>query len=236
MIKTQQTEREAAVMGIIYILEDDANIREIETYALKNSGYEVASFERASEFYDAASRRIPDLVILDIMLPDEDGLSVLRNIRQDPEMRERPVIFVSAKATELDAVRGLDSGADDYITKPFGVMELISRVKAILRRTGHAPENEVLSLGEIRVEPAKRICAVNERGVELTFKEFELLTCLLRNAGIVLTREVLMNRVWGVDFEGESRTLDMHIKKQRQNVGDAREHSLTVRNVGYIAK
>ena len=154
----------------------------------------------------------------------------------DPEMHHLPVIFVSAKATELDAVKGLDSGADDYIAKPFGIMELISRVKALLRRSGRLLENEVLTLDSIRLEPSKRVCFVNEKQVELTFKEFELLTCLLRNTGIVMKRDVLMNRIWGTDFEGESRTLDMHIKTLRQKLGEASDHLQTVRNVGYIAK
>ncbi len=222
-------------MALLYIVEDDRNIQEIEAFALKNSGYSVETFDCAKEFYNRVKLRVPDLVVLDIMLPDEDGLEIVRKLRMQAETKHVPVIMVSAKTTELDKVKGLDIGADDYLTKPFGVMELISRVKALLRRS-HAEEEDVVTLGEITLDPKKRKVKVNEEIVELTFKEFELLYLLVQNAGIVLKRDVLMERVWGTDYEGESRTLDMHIKTLRQKLGDASCHIKTVRNVGYRAE
>lgn len=222
-------------MALLYIVEDDRNIQEIEAFALKNSGYSVETFDCAKEFYNRVKLRVPDLVVLDIMLPDEDGLEIVRKLRMQAETKHVPVIMVSAKTTELDKVKGLDIGADDYLTKPFGVMELISRVKALLRRS-HAEEEDVVTLGEITMDPKKRKVKVNEELVELTFKEFELLYLLVQNAGIVLKRDVLMERVWGTDYEGESRTLDMHIKTLRQKLGDASCHIKTVRNVGYRAE
>ena len=220
-------------MALLYIVEDDRNIQEIEAFALKNSGYSVETFDCAKEFYNRVKLRVPDLIVLDIMLPDEDGLEIVRKMRMQAETKHVPVIMVSAKTTELDKVKGLDIGADDYLTKPFGVMELISRVKALLRRS-HAEEEDAVTLGEIMLDPKKRKVKVNEEIVELTYKEFELLYLLVQNAGIVLKRDVLMERVWGTDYEGESRTLDMHIKTLRQKLGDASRHIKTVRNVGYL--
>ncbi len=222
-------------MALLYIVEDDRNIQEIEAFALKNSGYSVETFDCAKEFYNRVKLRVPDLIVLDIMLPDEDGLEIVRKLRMQAETKHVPVIMVSAKTTELDKVKGLDIGADDYLTKPFGVMELISRVKALLRRS-HAEEEDAVTLGEIMLDPKKRKVKVNEEIVELTYKEFELLYLLVQNAGIVLKRDVLMERVWGTDYEGESRTLDMHIKTLRQKLGDASCHIKTVRNVGYRAE
>ena len=222
-------------MALLYIVEDDRNIQEIEAFALKNSGYSVETFDCAKEFYNRVKLRVPDLIVLDIMLPDEDGLEIVRKMRVQAETKHVPVIMVSAKTTELDKVKGLDIGADDYLTKPFGVMELISRVKALLRRR-HAEEEDAVTLGEIMLDPKKRKVKVNEEIVELTYKEFELLYLLVQNAGIVLKRDVLMERVWGTDYEGESRTLDMHIKTLRQKLGDASRHIKTVRNVGYRAE
>lgn len=222
-------------MALLYIVEDDRNIQEIEAFALKNSGYSVETFDCAKKFYNRVKLRVPDLIVLDIMLPDEDGLEIVRKMRMQAETKHVPVIMVSAKTTELDKVKGLDIGADDYLTKPFGVMELISRVKALLRRS-HAEEEDAVTLGEIMLDPKKRKVKVNEEIVELTYKEFELLYLLVQNAGIVLKRDVLMERVWGTDYEGESRTLDMHIKTLRQKLGDASRHIKTVRNVGYRAE
>ena len=222
-------------MALLYIVEDDRNIQEIEAFALKNSGYSVETFDCAKEFYNRVKLRVPDLIVLDIMLPDEDGLEIVRKMRMQAETKHVPVIMVSAKTTELDKVKGLDIGADDYLTKPFGVMELISRVKALLRRS-HAEEEDAVTLGENMLDPKKRKVKVNEEIVELTYKEFELLYLLVQNAGIVLKRDVLMERVWGTDYEGESRTLDMHIKTLRQKLGDASRHIKTVRNVGYRAE
>lgn len=218
---------------LIYVVEDDLNIQEIESFALKNSGYEVESFEQASAFFKRLEEKIPDLVLLDIMLPDADGICVMKKLRSKKNTATLPVIMVTAKTTEIDKVKGLDSGADDYITKPFGVMELISRVKALLRRCYHEPEEVELSYHEIELNILKRKCKVSGETVELTYKEFELLHLLIQNAGIVLKRDVLMERVWDTDFEGESRTLDMHIKTLRHKLGDSSKYIKTVRNVGY---
>ncbi len=220
-------------MATIYIVEDDKNIREIESFALKNSGYSVLDFECAKDFYDKLAEKIPALIILDVMLPDEDGLEIVRTLRKKPETKKIPIILVTAKTAELDKVKGLDIGADDYITKPFGIMELISRVKALLRRSQDMEEEKTLSIGNIRMDMEKHSVYVNEELCELTFKEFELLKTLVQNAGIVLSRNVIMERVWGIDFEGESRTLDMHIKTLRQKLREEGVRIKTVRNVGY---
>lgn len=221
-------------MALIYIVEDEINIREIESYALKNSGYSVDEFECARDFFKKLSFRNPDLILLDIMLPDEDGINIVKKIRNNVETRKIPVIMVTAKTSEIDKVKGLDSGADDYITKPFGVMELISRVKALLRRSGCGNEEKYLKLGNIVVDTEKRMAYVDENECELTFKEFELLKLFIQNAGIVLRRDIIMERVWGIEYEGESRTLDMHIKTLRQKLGENGVHIKTVRNVGYM--
>lgn len=223
------------IVSLIYVVEDDVNISEIESFALKNVGYDVECFGTAKAFYKAAKAKLPDLVLLDIMLPDEDGLSIIKQIRTNSMMHNIPVIMVTAKSSEIDKVKGLDAGADDYMTKPFGVMELISRVKALLRRlkTGTGGE-KILTLGQITMDKEKHAVFVNGRQVELTYKEFELLNLLLANAGIVTTRDRILEKVWGTDFEGESRTLDMHIKTLRQKLGSAGSMIKTVRNVGYI--
>lgn len=218
---------------LIYVVEDDVNIREIESFALKNSGYEVEEFENGKAFFDRIQEKKPDLVLLDIMLPDTDGISIMKRLRAESGTKTLPVIMVTAKTSEIDKVKGLDSGADDYLTKPFGVMELISRVKALLRRCYRAPEEVELTYHEIELNLLKRRCKVSGEQVELTYKEFELLHLLIQNAGIVLKREVLMERVWDTNFEGESRTLDMHIKTLRHKLGDASHYIKTVRNVGY---
>ena len=221
-------------MALIYVVEDDQNIREIERFALQNSGYHVEEFGNAKEFYKRIADKLPQLILLDVMLPDEDGLAIIRKLRSMSETKRVPVIMVTAKTTELDKVKGLDLGADDYITKPFGVMELISRVKAVLRRTGDDVEEQNLTLGEVSIDCKKHMVTVGDEVCELTFKEYELLKLLMMNAGIVMTRDVIMERVWGIDFEGESRTLDMHIKTLRQKLKDAGSKIKTIRNVGYI--
>lgn len=222
-------------MSLIYVVEDDTNISEIESFALKNVGYEVESFDTAGAFYKALKNRRPDLILLDIMLPDEDGLSIVTNIRKNASVKDVPVIMITAKSSEIDKVKGLDAGADDYVTKPFGVMELISRVKALLRRAGNdKKEDKVLALGNVTLDKEKHSVYVSGNLVELTYKEFELLQLLLANAGIVTTRDNILSKVWGTDFEGESRTLDMHIKTLRQKLGDAGGMIKTVRNVGYF--
>lgn len=220
-------------MANVYVVEDDSNIREIEMFALKNSGYSVEGFENARTFFHRLTDKKPDLVLLDIMLPDVDGMDILKRIRTSPETKKIPVIMVTAKTTEIDKVKGLDLGADDYITKPFGVMELISRVKALLRRTMNLEGDKIITNGVITMDTEKRSVYAGDNSVELTYKEFELLKLLLKNAGIVLRREIIMERVWGADFEGESRTLDMHIKTLRQKLGEYGSMIKTVRNVGY---
>lgn len=222
-------------MSTIYVVEDDRNIREIESFTLKNVGYQVEDFECAKDFFDRLVEKKPDLVLLDVMLPDEDGLEIVKKMRAKPDTRQIPVIMVTAKTTELDKVKGLDMGADDYMTKPFGVMELISRVKALLRRSGlRENEEKVLSLGSVSLDRERHAVTVEGQPCELTYKEYELLKLLMINAGIVTTREVILDKVWGTDFEGESRTLDMHIKTLRQKLKGAGSLIRTVRNVGYI--
>lgn len=217
----------------IYIVEDDKNIREIEMFALKNSGYAVEEFENAKSFFSRTAEKVPDLVLLDIMLPDMDGLEIVKKLRSRPDTVRVPIILVTAKTTELDKVKGLDIGADDYLTKPFGVMELISRVKALLRRSRALQDDKQLVLGDITLDSERREVHVGGDLCELTFKEFELLKLLMVNAGIVLHRDTIMSDVWGTDYEGESRTLDMHIKTLRQKLGEAGNMIKTVRNVGY---
>ena len=218
---------------LVYIVEDDNNISEIESFALKNSGYITEVFETGKVFFKHLQNKKPDIVLLDIMLPDMDGLEILKKMKNTPDYKKIPVIMVTAKTTEIDKVKGLDLGADDYISKPFGIMELISRVKALLRRTLNLEEEKVLSYESVVMDVEKRAVYVNNDAVELTYKEFELLKLLLQNSGIVLRREVIMDRVWGTEFEGESRTLDMHIKTLRQKLGDGGAIIKTIRNVGY---
>lgn len=221
-------------MALIYIVEDDNNISEIESFALKNSGFHVEEFPDAKAFFERLSVKMPNLVLLDVMLPDEDGLSVVAKLRKRSDTRKLPVIMVTAKTTEIDKVKGLDLGADDYLAKPFGVMELISRVKALLRRSDGMSEEKILSVGEISLDVERHTVKVAGESCELTYKEYELLKLLLANAGIVTSREVILDRVWGTDFEGESRTLDMHIKTLRQKLKESGQRIKTVRNVGYI--
>ena len=221
-------------MALIYIFEDDRNIREIEEIALKNADYEVVSFETAAEFGKRLKERVPDLLLLDLMLPDADGLRLVTQLRQNVMTMSLPVIMVTAKTTEIDKVRGLDSGADDYLTKPFSVMELISRVKALLRRSMKGLKERVITIGEISLDVERRKVTVAGERCELTYKEYELLKLLMNNAGIVTPREEILSKVWETDFEGESRTIDMHIKTLRQKLGSSANRIKTVRNVGYL--
>ncbi len=222
-------------MALIYVVEDDKSIQEIETFALQNIGYQVEGFATAEQFYSALNQKLPDLVLLDVMLPDEDGLSIVKRMRTREDTVLIPIIMVTAKTSEIDKVKGLDIGADDYMTKPFGVMELISRVKAMLRRSAKPEEKEkILHLGNIILDREKHAVTVNGESCELTYKEYELLKLLMTNAGIVTSREVILDRIWGIDFEGESRTLDMHIKTLRQKLKEEGSLIKTVRNVGYI--
>lgn len=220
-------------MALIYIVEDDNNIQEIESYALRGSGYEVRVYHDAKSFDAGMKEMLPDLILLDIMLPGEDGLSILKKLRGSMITKEIPVIMVTAKSSEIDTVKGLESGADDYITKPFGVMELISRIKAILRRMKPISDDVVLKYKNILLDQERRMCLVGDTSVELTYKEYELLRLFLSNIGIVLTRDVIMNAVWESAFAGETRTVDVHIKTLRKKLGDAGSTIITVRNVGY---
>lgn len=227
-------ERQGFYMALIYVVEDDQNIREIESFSLKNSGYEVVDFEYGNDFLKALKEQLPDLIVLDVMLPDSDGLQIIAKLRANKQTERIPIILVTAKTTELDKVKGLDVGADDYLTKPFGVMELISRVKALLRRTAGTDQKRTLVAGDVLLDDEKHTVLVKGKNCELTFKEYELLKLLMNKKGSVTTREEILNLVWGTDFEGESRTLDMHIKTLRQKLAEAGEVIRTVRNVGYI--
>lgn len=218
--------------NLIYIVEDDSSIRELEKYALLNSGFTVEGFDNSKELYNALGTNFPVLIILDIMLPGEDGLNILKKIRQTPNYKYIPVIMVTAKTSEIDAVKGLDMGADDYITKPFGVMELISRIKAVLRRTQTQKVNTV-SLDEITIDEERHIVYINGEQVELTYKEYEILKLLIINKGIVLTRDRLMENIWGYDFEQGNRTVDVHIQSLRKKLGPSGDHIKTIRHVGY---
>lgn len=224
-------------MPQIWIVEDDEDIREIVLYALRTANFEASGFDCSDAFFVALESKdvpSPDLIILDIMLPEDDGLAVLKRLRQNPRYQALPAIMLTAKGSEHDKVKGLDLGADDYLTKPFGVMELISRIKALLRRSNFSPNNQQdINYQNIRMNHTSRIVTVDGANISLTFKEYELLHYLLINADIVLNRDRILETVWGYDFEGESRTLDMHIKSLRQKLGTAGEHIKTIRNVGY---
>lgn len=218
-------------MPLIYYAEDDENIRNLVLYSLTSAGYEAQGFDCGEDFWRAFSERTPDLVLLDIMLPGQDGVEWLRRLREREQ--KIPVMMLTARSSEYDKVLGLDAGADDYLTKPFGVMELLSRVRALLRRAGRDTAGALLSVGSLTLDPARRVVTCGDTPVTLTFKEFELLHYLLRNQSIVLSREKIMDAVWGVDYPGESRTVDMHIKSLRQKLGPCGEHIVTVRGAGY---
>ena len=219
---------------MIYCVEDDQSIRELVVYALSSSGFAVRGFGEGESFFQALEMELPELVILDVMLPGEDGISLLKRLRAGAKTRQLPILLLTAKSSEYDKVLGLDSGADDYVTKPFGVMELISRVKALLRRSGRnkEPEHE-LAAGNLVLNEEKHQVRVEGREVQLTLKEFELLRYLLENRDLALSRNKILESVWGFDFEGETRTVDMHIKTLRQKLGSAGSLILTVRGVGY---
>ena len=219
---------------MIYLLEDDENIRELVVYTLNSSGLEAKGFARPSEFWNEMESEIPDLLLLDIMLPEEDGISILKKIRSCDNTRNLPVMMLTAKGSEYDKVIGLDSGADDYLPKPFGMMELISRVKALLRRTNlTSHSHDEYEVGPLYVCPSKHKVKVNGERVTLTLKEFEMLCALLESRDVVLTRNQLLDRVWGYSFEGGSRTVDVHVRTLRQKLGVAGDLILTVRGIGY---
>lgn len=218
---------------MIYLLEDDASIRDFVVYALSGQGMEARGFERPSEFWAAVAEQVPELVLLDIMLPEEDGVSVLKKLRSAPATADLPVIMLTAKSTEYDKVLGLDAGADDYVAKPFGMLELLSRIRALLRRTRRPAESAVYRCGELTVDLARHTVEAAGRSVALTQKEFEVLSLLLKNRGQVISRDWLLEEVWGYAFTGESRTVDVHIRTLRQKLGDSGSYIETVRGYGY---
>lgn len=221
-------------MPTIYCVEDEANIRDLVLYALRASGFQAEGFDRAAPFYDRLHENMPDLVLLDVMMPGEDGFSVLRKLRADAPTAQLPIIMLTAKSTEYDRVSGLDSGADDYLGKPFSVLELVSRIKAVLRRAGtHEAVADDITVGEIVLSAERHTVVAAGEAISLTYKEFALLHFLMENVGLVFSRERLMEAVWGFDYEGESRTVDMHIKTLRQKLGQAGGQIGTVRGVGY---
>ena len=217
---------------MIYIVEDDASIRELLEYSFNNSGFEAEGFALPSEFWTALGHKKPDLILLDIMLPEEDGMHILNSLRGSSSTSSIPVIMLTAKSDEYDKVMGLDRGADDYVTKPFSIIELISRVKAVLRRTSAAPETE-FTVGDLNLNRDRHIVTANGKEVALTYKEFELLSMLMENKNIVLERDRLLKNIWGYDFDGETRTVDVHIRTLRSELGDSGKCIKTVRGVGY---
>ena len=218
---------------MIYFLEDDDSIRKLVLYALSSQGYEARGFETPGAFWSAMAEHLPELVLLDIMLPEQDGISILRQLRAAPETASLPIMMLTAKNTEYDRVEGLDAGADDYISKPFGMMELLARIRAVLRRTEHAPEPVSYTVGSLCVYPDRHEVTVDGDSVHLTHKEFSLLCLLMENRPRVLSREVLLDRVWGLGAERENRTLDVHIRTLRAKLGKASDYIETVRSIGY---
>jgi two-component system alkaline phosphatase synthesis response regulator PhoP len=218
---------------MIYLLEDDTNIRSFVVYALRSSGFEAEGFELPSQFWEAISRHTPDLAVLDIMLPEEDGISVLRKLRASSETRNMPVIMLTAKSTEYDKVMGLDAGADDYMTKPFGAMELVARVKALLRRAQPVSSGKEYQIGCLELNPDKHVIKVNGEDIMLTLKEFQLLCYLAKNQGRVMSRDQILQEIWGYEFDGENRTVDVHIRTLRSKLGEAGDLIETVRGMGY---
>ena len=218
---------------MIYLVEDDDSIRELVIYTLQTTGFQAKGFACAKDFWEEMKKEMPRLVLLDIMLPDEDGLTILKKLRESGHTARLPIIMLTAKGTEYDKVVGLDSGADDYIPKPFGMMELVSRIKALLRRAEPEQKAGAHQVGPISVDLSKHSVKVKGEPVTLTFKEFELLCYLMENEGIVLTRDQLLSKIWGYDFDGETRTVDVHIRTLRQKLGVASSYIETIRGVGY---
>lgn len=218
---------------MIWCVDDDSTIREIEVYTLTQTGFEAKGFADGISMLEALKTEKPELIVLDIMLPEKDGVEVLKEIRQNPETRKIPVIMATAKGTEMDKIQGLDTGADDYLVKPFGVMEMVSRIKAVLRRCEPDEKHEVLTVGEITLRDKEHLVTVRGERKVLTFKEFEILKLFMSNPGIVFSRDKLLSKVWGLDYTGETRTVDMHIKTLRQKLGDAGALIETVIGVGY---
>lgn len=218
---------------MIYVVEDDRNIRELVVYTLQSTGFEARGFSDSEPFFTAMQNKLPELVILDIMLPGKDGISILKQLRNTPYSADLPVIMATAKGTEFDKVTGLDSGADDYIAKPFGMMELVSRVRAVLRRSGRGSQEDILQIGALSLHETKHLVFVGEEPVNLTLKEFQLLHHLMKTPGIVYTRDSLLTDIWGYDFPGETRTVDVHVRTLRQKLGACGDMIETVRGMGY---
>lgn len=218
---------------MIWCVDDDNTIREIEVYTLTQTGFEARGFSDGISMLEALKTEKPDLIVLDIMLPGKDGIEILKEIRKNPKTREIPVIMATAKGTEMDKILGLDIGADDYLVKPFGVMEMVSRIKAVLRRYQPIDKEDILNVGTITLNDKEHLVTVNKEKIDLTFKEYELLKFFMSNTGIVFSREKLLSKVWGIDYLGESRTVDMHIKTLRQKLGTERTRIETIIGVGY---
>ncbi len=218
---------------MIYYAEDDKGIRDLVIYTLKNTGFEAVGFENGTALLRALPERLPELILLDIMMPGEDGIEILKKLRHNPSTADIPVIMITAKNTEYDRITGLDCGADDYISKPFGIMEMISRIKAVLRRSTHSVQCEEFELGPIQLNLRSHTVTVDNVSTILTLKEFELLHMLIASSGAVLTRDLLLEKIWGYDFDGETRTVDVHIRTLRSKLGDAGDLIETVRGVGY---
>lgn len=218
---------------MIFCVEDDSNIRELVVYTLETTGFQAQGFEDGASFMKALAFETPELILLDIMLPGEDGLALLKKLKTSSKTKSIPVIMVTAKGSEYDKVVGLDGGADDYVTKPFGMMELIARIKAVLRRSGESQKQSVITHGPITLDLEKHIVKVSGVNVTLTLKEFELLERLAKKPGIVVTRDTLLSEIWGYDFDGETRTIDVHVRSLRQKLGDVGEMIETVRGIGY---
>lgn len=218
---------------MIWCVEDDAGIRDIEVYALKSTGFEARGFEDSETFWEALKNEKPQLVVLDVMLPGTDGVEILRRMKRSAELCDIPVIMATAKGSEYDKIQSLDLGADDYLVKPFGVMEMVSRVKAVLRRCKPINDKNVLKIKDLTLSFDERKVSINGERVELTFKEFELLALFMSHPGTVFTRDRLYNEIWGMDFVGETRTVDMHIQTLRKKLGEYGDAIITVRNVGY---
>ena len=218
---------------MIHVVEDDDGVRELELYALQQAGFTAEGFSNTAAFRAAMAKTLPALVLLDVMLPGEDGVTLLQSLRRDPRTKRLPVILVTAKGAEMDKVRGLDSGADDYLTKPFGIMELLARVRALLRRSEEARPAPLLKVADVQLDRERHLVTAGEHTVELTHMEFELLAFLMAHAGKAVTREVLLDDVWGIGFAGDTRTVDVHIRSLRQKLGEHSRLILTVRGVGY---
>ena len=218
---------------MIYFIEDDPNIRELVVYTLNNTQQKAVGFERPSEFWEALDNELPELILLDVMLPEEDGLKILQKIRASKLTQNIPVIMITAKGSEIDKLNGFDLGADDYVSKPFGIMELLARIKAVLRRTKPQEKKDEYEIGPLYVCPQKHRVKVNGEKVKLTLKEFELLCLMLENRDIALSRDQIRDKIWGYSFDGENRTVDVHIRTLRQKLGDAGSIIETVRGIGY---